>query len=448
MQTRPFGTAFVLLMLNSWHSVAHSEEAIQLRESYAPGYQYHVSSRVDVTGSLRLPPEKEKAAPGALAVTGESAIEYDERVLAVSSGGDVEKTFRIYRRMDFQRKVGDRPQTNTLRAAVRRLVLLRHQQVEVPFSPDGPLTWGELDLVRTDVFTPALVGLYPAGAVRPGERWTAAAPAIQELTDLERIEEGKIECRLEQVTTLQGRRLARVALSGAVRGVNEDGPNRQQLDGYYLFDLESRHLSYVSIKGIHFLLDKDGREQGRVEGRFVLTRQAHQRAADLGDDVLKGLTLEPNADNTLLLYENPELGLKLLHPRRWRVAGVKGTQLGLDETDGSGLLLTLETLERTPSSAQYLEESRKWLVEQKTKIVRVFGARRLQDPPRQVEQFAIDTELSGQRAVLDYYVLRQPLGGATIAARLLPKDLDHLQKEVERIARSVTITSQIVAPKK
>lgn len=435
-----------------WNSTAQSEESVRLQESFTAGYQYHVSSRVDLSGSLSLPAEKDTARPTAgpasLPVIGDSAIDYDERILAVSSSGEVEKTFRIYRRMDFQRKVGDRPQSNTLRPGVRRLVLLRHKQVEVPFSPDGPLTWGELDLVRTDVFTPALVGLFPAHAVRNGDRWDAANSAIQELTDLERIEEGKVECRLEQVTTIQGRRLARVALSGSVRGVNEDGPNRQQLDGYYLFDLESRHLSYFSIKGVHFLLDKDGKEQGRIEGRFVLTRQAHQRSADLADDTLKGVTLEPNADNTLLLYENPDLGLKLLHPRRWRIAGVKGTQLGLDETDGSGLLLTLETLARTPSGAQYLAESRNWLKEQKMKIVREYPAQALQAPPRQLEHFAIDTEMAGQRALLDYYVLRQAMGGATLAARLLPRDVEHLQKEVERIARSVSITHPIVAPKK
>lgn len=441
------GFTAVYLLALSWNSAAHADDTVRLEETFTPGYQYHVSSRVDLGGSLALPPEKDKSVQS-LPVTGDSAIEYDERVLKVSSSGVVEKTCRIYRRMEFQRKVGDKPQANSLRPGVRRLVLLRHQQVEVPFSPDGPMTWGELDLVRTDVFTPALVGLLPAGPVRPGERWTAAGPAVQELTDLERIEEGKIECRLEQVSTLHGRRLARVALLGAVRGVNEDGPNRQHLDGYYLFDLESRHLTYLSIKGMHVLLDKDGKEQGRVEGRFVLTRQAHQRSADLTDDALKGVALEPNDDNTRLLYDNPDLGLRLLHPRRWRLAGVKGTQLGLDETDGSGLMITLETPERTPSGAQFLAESRGWLKEQKATVVREYAPQTLQAAPRQLEHFAISADMMGQRAFLDYYVVRQALGGATVVARLQQKDLEHLRKEVERIAQSIAITRPIVAAKK
>src|SRR5207302_7186095 len=146
--------------------------------------------------------------------TGKSAIEYDERVLTADTDGQVQKTFRIYRRIDFQRKVGERQQESTIRPGIRRLVVIRHENAEVPFSPDGPLTWGEIDLVRTDVFTPALLGLLPDQAVRRGDRWNATTAAVQELTDLERIEEGGVECRLEEVATLEGRHYARVAMKG------------------------------------------------------------------------------------------------------------------------------------------------------------------------------------------------------------------------------------------
>src|SRR5262249_40103566 len=162
---------------------------------------------------------------------GTSALEYDERVLSLEKDGRVAKTVRYYRQVAFQRKVGPQEQQNTLRPPVRRLVVLRHNQVEVPFSPDGPLTWGEMDLIRPDVFTAALTGLLPAAAVKPGDQWQAAAVAVQELTDLEKIDEGGLSCKLEQLTTVAQRRHARVSFTGAVRGLGEDGPNRQRLDG-------------------------------------------------------------------------------------------------------------------------------------------------------------------------------------------------------------------------
>jgi hypothetical protein len=410
-------------------------ETVQLQERFAPGYQYRVRSRVELTGSLTPEPVKGKVTPRPLDVQGESAIDYDERVLDVAADGQVRKTVRLVARMDFRRTVGGRPQQTSMRPAVARLVLLRRGTTEVPFSPDGPLTWGEIDLVRTDVFTPALAGLLPGRPVSLGDRWPASVPAIAELTDMEHIE-GGLECRLEQVTTLEGRRHARVAFTGTVRGTTEDGPARQQLDGYFFFDLESGHLSYLHLDGRHALLDKDGREVGQVKGRFVLSRQVLSGIPGLTDEALRGVALEPDAGNTLLLYDNPDLGLRFLHPRRWRVAGVRGTQVTLDSADGSGLVITPDGPRRVPTGEQFLAESRTWLQGQKARLLRTEPVRRIRfDPP--LEHFALGVELGGQKFLMDYFVARQGAGGATVAARLLPADQDNLRKEVERIALSL-----------
>jgi len=437
MRISPAVLALFLVVADS-----HAQDPVRLREQFPANYQYHVSSRVELSGNVALPLEKGETKPKSMPITGNSAIEYDERILAVSAASAVEKTLRQVRRMDFQRKVGDRPQESTLRKEVRRLVILRLKNTEVPFSPDGPLTWGEIDLLRVDVFTPALVGLLPDGPVKPGDRWNAGSGAIEELTDMDKVDEGKLECRFEEVTILAGRKHARIALKGGVRGVTEDGPSRQEMDGSFYFDMESNHLSYLSFKGIHSLLDKDGKEQGRIEGRFVLTRQANTRRDDMADAALKGIALDPNADNTQLLYDNPDLGVKLLYPRRWRMSGVQGRQLTLDEPGGNGLLLTLDPIAKVPTAAQFQTESRQWLEKQKAKVLRIDAPTRLQGPPQELERFSLEVEMNNQKATMEYYLLRQTLGGATIAARLLPKDVAALQKEVEKIARSVTITGQ------
>jgi len=51
--------------------------------------------------------------------------------------------------------------------------------------------------------------------------------------------------------------------------------------------------------------------------------------------------------------------------------------------------------------------------------------------------------VSGKRVTMDYYIARQAKGGVVLAARLLEKDRDATLKEVERIARSVTITREL-----
>jgi hypothetical protein len=421
---------------------APAEETLRLRELFPADYQYHVSTRVELSGQLTLPPPDKDKKPMPLSVTGGSAIEYDERVLEAKDN-IVSRTARLYRRIDFERKVGDQTQQTTLRPAVRRLVLLREKNFKGPFCPESPLTPAEIDLIRTDVFTPALSGLLPDGAVMVGDRWTAVPSAVRELTDLDHIE-GNLECRLEGIVSLEKRRHARVSLTGKVKGTNEDGPSEQRLDGYYYFDLESNHLSYLSLHGLHRLLDKDGKEVGRVDGQFVLTRQAHTEARELSDAALKGLTLTPNADNTLLLYESAELGLRFVYPRRWRTAGGVGRQVRLDGADGSGLQITLDPPARVPTGAAFLAESRDYFTGQKAKIFRLESPYQVRGGAGALEHFTIDVEVKGDRVLMDYYVARQANGGATLAARLLTgKELEALQKEVERIAKSVTITAPL-----
>jgi hypothetical protein len=416
-----------------------AQESIRLQEKIAVGNLYQVKCRVEITGKLSLPPNKDNPTGQQLLIEGGSAIDYDERIL-LEKNGKVDRTVRNYRKMDFTRKVGEQNQQSSLRSEVRCQVIMRHNQFEVPFSPFGPLTWGEIDLVRTDVFTPALSGLLPPGQVTSGDRWPAENPAVQELTDLEQILQGKLLCKFEGQTTLAQRRLARVGFEGEVKGVGEDGPTRHELEGYFFFDLESQHLSYLYVRGTQFLEDKDGKPMGKIEGSFVLTREHLTKSLQLADEALRGLVLEPNEENTLLLFDNAELGVRFLYPRRWRVAGVSGKQIALDENRGSGLLITLESLAKLPTGAQFRQETQQWLGQQKATIFRADPLKAEQGPPNQVEHFSFETELNKQRVVMDYHVLRQAQGGATLAGRLLLDNLAGLQGDLKKIVRSVQIT--------
>jgi hypothetical protein len=420
---------------------ARGEDPILLREAFADRYTYRVSCSTDFSGALQLPSGNLKdSKTKALKVAGASSIEYDERVLEASSGGQVGKTLRLYRRIDFQRKVENETQKSTIRPEVRRMVVLHQNQLKAAFSLEGPLTWEELDLIRTDVFTPELAGLLPDHPVRVGEHWPASPGAVKELTDMEQIDEGKIDCWFDEITEISHRRQARIAFKGSVRGINQDGTNRQPLDGYILFDLTSKHISYLSLRGGLAFLERDGTNRGGIEGRFVLTRQANVDSPDLTDNAIHGKRLDPNEENSQLLYHNPELGLRLSYPRRWHVNAVRGWQVTLDEArGGSGLLLTVEPLQRLPSGNEFLSQTKTELQRRGLKIIREERARRIQDAPREIEQFSLYVEEKGREYVMSYYVARQAEGGITVASRLPARDQAALDREVLSIVRSVVI---------
>ncbi len=444
-----------LLVLLAAAAPGSAQDAVRLAEDFAPGHAYRIDATVKVTGRLAVPLQKDKP-PRVVEMAGTSRLIYDERVLPPDDAGTL-KTVRAYREVDFRRRVGDADQDATVRPAVRRMVVLKGGAKKAPFSPDGPLTWGEIDLIRTDIFTPAAVpGLLPAGPVRPGQSWPVAPAAVAELTDMEKVDAGGLTAEYVGPTTVDGKRLARLKVSGTVRGVNEDGPNTQTLDGTLYFDLDAHFLTYLSLKGTHELLDGQNRVVGRIEGQFTMTRTPVAPSAApamLSDAALQGLELRPTGENTLLLYDNTDLGVRLLHPRTWRVGAVQGRQVTVDHArSGSGVLVTLEAASKVPTADDYLREISDYLRKEQAKDARLAErVTRVRAAPATLDRFAVEAEMSGERVRLEYAVLKQPDGGATVAARLPageripPAVLAELRADVDRLTRTLAVTKAIPA---
>src|SRR5262249_39314018 len=133
-------------------------------------------------------------------ITGKSVIDYAERILESDGKEADHKTLRVYEKIDFVKTAGDRTDEMTLRPAVRRLVVMKKGKDKVPFSPDGPLIWGEIEMLRTDFVIPALAGLLPENAVKPGDSWKAAAAAVAQLTDIDKVDKSEWTCTLDKVS--------------------------------------------------------------------------------------------------------------------------------------------------------------------------------------------------------------------------------------------------------
>ena len=441
------GLALPVLFLASLGGRVAAQE-VTLVEPFKPGHTTKVEIQVKLTGKLALP-STEKGKQGQLVtVVGTSKLNYEERLLQPDDA-TLLKTVRAYRDVEFERTVGEAKQDAGIRPSVRRMIIIKAGERKAPFSPDGPLTWGEIDVVRTDVFNPALIpGLLPNGPVKPGQSWKASAAAIAELTDMEKVEEGAITVEFVGIAKPNGKQLVRLKISGTVRGVNEDGPNRQKLDGTAYFDLEAGILTYLSVRGTKELLDGKGQTMGLIEGQFTMTRTpVVKMPPDLSDASLRDLDLKPGPENTLLLYDNTDLGVRFLYPRGWRVGAVQGKQVTLDHARGGGLLFTVEPAAKVPTADDYLKETLGVLEKQKATVTDTEKPTRIRAEPVLLDRFAIDATVGMDKLRLEYAVLRQTDGGVTVAATLPAADAE-LRPEVARIVRSLSVTKKIVEPEK
>jgi len=428
-------------------SLATAQEAITLQEKFDPGHTSKVEVIVKLTGKLAVPLQKGKA-PELVSIAGISRVAYEERVLVPDDLGTL-KAVRAYRDVRFERTLGSNTQDAGIRPSVRRMVIIKSEHRRAPFSPDGPLTWGEIDVVRTDVFNPAVIpGLLPAGPVKKGQTWKVTADAVRELTDMEKVEEGELTVELVGITEIGQQRMARLRISGTVRGVNEDGPSRQKLEATGYFDLGAGLLTYLSLKGTHELLDGSGQTLGRIEGQFTMTRARIEKLPpDLSDASLRGLELRPTSENTLLLYDDARLGVRFLYPRGWRVGAVQGKQVTLDHARGSGILITVEPANKVPSATDYAKEITAFLQKQKATLTATENPTRVRAEPVQLDRFAFEATFGMEKARLEYAVLTQSDGGVTVAGRIPAADAAAMKPEIERVIRSLSVTKKIEEPK-
>lgn len=419
---------------------AIAQEPIRLQEEIRPGQQFQVSIRTELSGRITLAAELAKdKKTGELVLTGGSTIDHIEKVLAFDPATQTGRVARLYRTIDFKRKVNDEALENSLRPGVRRTAIVRSERTKTGFSPDGPLNFAEIDMLRSDVFTPALVGLLPAQPVKPGETWKASVAAVRELTDLEQITGGSLDCTFAEVVTRMDGRHALVRFKGDIFGVGMDGPSKQRLEGYFHFDLGMNRVSHLFFNGTSWLPERDGKPGGKIEGRFILHRKPIE-VAELSEQALQGLVLEPNVDNTRMLFTEPTLGVEMTFPRHWTMRQADAKQIVLDEPNGNGLLITLEPADRTPSAEQYKGEVEAWIAKEQIKLHKTEPVQRLQAGVDTVDRFAFEAEIKGQRCVLDYFVVRQAAAGATCAGRWDINAAPTLHAEAERIVKSLKLS--------
>ena len=414
------------------------QESCRLEERFLPGYEYTVTSQLSLLGELTVPLDKGKSER--VKISGSSRIEYAERIRPPEEMTSAPKVLRSYKFIEFERTVGDDHRKMTLRPEVRRVVVLKGQRSKVIFSTDGPLTWGEMDMIRTDLLLPSLAGLLPGSDATVGKTWDASDTAVSELTDME-VTKGKLHLRLDAITDrnalFNGRGIAEISFAGKLDGVNEDGPTSQDLSGKLYFDVKDRYICYLSLKGVQFLLDEKGKAPGRIEGTFTLKREAPTRHPDLSNEAIEKLKLDPTEENTMLLFLDPEFGVKFIHPRRWRVSRVSNGLITMDEVHGNGLLLTISP--KPIATEKFVAEAKESLLKLKADLRQIGNTHHL-GKEDELDFFSIEADIGKERKMMDYYIIRQPNGGATIAAALLASGKLEPRKEVEAIARSLEIT--------
>ena len=310
---------------------ASAAERFELREEPADARVRYVAVELSVNGKLFPEPGPDKAIK--LAV--EARFEYGERRLE-GTGREAQslRAIRHYNLAKATIEAGDQTSISTLRKS-QRLVVAQGQSEGIDlFSPSGPLTYAEQELLRAPGDSLAVLGLLPTSAVEEKETWKAADWVLPLLTGIEVVEKGEIECQLESASATE----ARIRFKGEVIGATVGAAAALRVDGQYLYDRSQRLISQVewaqtekrAIGAVSPGLD--------VTARSKIVRSVAERPVHLIDRDLADLPLEPNDANRLLMFDAPAWNVRFYYDRHWHLFHQNSDMALLRLLDKGGLI--------------------------------------------------------------------------------------------------------------
>ena len=296
--------------------VADAGEGVELRERPAAGLATRVVVELKARGELKPGPPggggRREEKP--LAVRVEARFAFVERALEPGPGG-ARRAARWAVQAVAARNGEVIPEESAIRPEVRLLVAELRDGAAFAYSPGGPLTRGELELVQGPTDPLCLAGLLPDRAVAVGDRWKVGTDAARSLSGYDALAANNLAATLESSDDSA----ARVRLRGEVRGAVLGGEGTITLDGSFRFDRKAGRIDRLDLERTE--LRKPGAVEAGLDLKSTLSldRQPAEAPAELADAVVAALPRKPDPALELIRFTPVGGRYSLLHDRNWHI---------------------------------------------------------------------------------------------------------------------------------
>ena len=291
-------------------------QTYQLAESPREGECFRIAVETELTGTLKVTRDGK---PAAIRIVARNCHAFTERVLAARSGV-VRKVARQYATAASRATVDGTPVDRLLAADRRLVVAQRTSDTLLCYSPAGPLTKTDVEVVSEHFETLHLTGLLPSKAVAVGESWKLDSLIAQSLCLFDGLISHDLTGKLTGVTD----GVATIAVAGTAKGIEHGALANLTAAATVRFDLKRGRIIEVEWR------QKDARDQGpvtpaaEVETATVLRREPLDREPpELSAAALARAPAEDDPPLTLkqLLHRDSKARFQLLYGRDWHVVG-------------------------------------------------------------------------------------------------------------------------------
>jgi hypothetical protein len=319
--------------------VVADPDPVTLAEVHRPGDTTVVTLHLRQTGAVLIEGGRE------LPVRSTGKLVFEERTLDIAPTGFPTRSVRRYEAAAADVDVDKRLSRLALRDAVRIVVAELRGDRPFTFSPSGPLTAEELDLIQTasPCNTMTLHGLLPARAAAPGETWKPSDTFAETFFCFDMLAVNGLTARIESLTT----DIARLSISGKVEGIVLGAKSEIDVSGSATFDRKASKLVRIELKL------RERKEAGlvdpgtRIEGELSFERKV-AAGNRLADPAIAKLPTTANPATELLLYAHPQGDFRFYYPRGWYIAYSDARTAVLKFIEGGNFLVQCNVTTASP----------------------------------------------------------------------------------------------------
>ena len=183
------------------------------------------------------------------------------------------------------------------------------------YSPLGPLSQEQLELIEIQGNPALLDRLLPTGEVAVGDQWKHDNRLVAQLFGLDAVQRNDLLSTLRAVES----QIVVIDLSGNLRGAIGGVSSDIQVKAKYHFDREHRLIRWLAMT------IKENRSIGHASPGFDVTARIRisidpaEVVDQLRDTALANLDLDAEPGSLMLEFTSQLGGFRFLHPRSWQV---------------------------------------------------------------------------------------------------------------------------------
>ena len=259
-----------------------------------------------------------------------------ERILEIKDKGLPEKAARQYTLAKSLITVDGNSSLHALSEDRRLIVAQRHNDERLCYSPAGPLTGDELELIGEHFDTLALTGLLPQSDVRTGDTWKLSNETVQSLCQFGALISNELTARLDEVAD----GFATITIGGKASGIELGALVKLTISARARYEILPKRLVQVDWT------QKDERDQGpvspasTVESTTIVKRAAIEQPKDLSESALESVPrgFEPPVALTQVSHRDSQNRYDVAVSRDWHLVAQTDKHLVLRLMDKGELV--------------------------------------------------------------------------------------------------------------